>query len=156
MTAVPLRALSTMLTQWIMRSRKTGKAARTGIKLELILGATSIIGLVAIAGLLSFAPTILGENIALGASFLWLLLLVPAFRNAIELHTELLYGHQFMASRVALLAYMGTLKACLITLVFSQTQDFAEIAIWLNVVFGGLYLASALVTYSKLGRGQDR
>lgn len=152
LTAVPLRALSTMLTQWIMRSRQSGQAARTGLKLDLIIGLSSIAGLLAIAGVLSFFPNILGENIALGASFLWMLILVPAFRNAIELHTELLYGHQFMAARVALLAYLGTLKAFLITLVFSQTSAFNEIALWLNLVFGGLYLASALVTYSRLNR----
>ena len=106
----------------------------------------------AIALLLSFAPNILGENIAMGASFLWLILLVPAFRNAIELHTDLLYGHQFMASRVALLAYLGTLKAFMIALVLGHTQDFAEIALLLNVVFGALYLASALVTYARLNK----
>ena len=152
LTAVPLRAFSTMLTQWIMRSRKSGSAARTGLKLDLIIGSTSVMAIIAIAVLLSFAPNILGENIALGASFLWLIVLVPAFRNSIELHTELLYGHQFMASRVVLLAYLGTLKACLIALILGQTQDFTEVAILLNVMFGLLYLASALVTYSRLNR----
>ncbi|MEM7291403.1 MAG: hypothetical protein AAF412_13700, partial [Pseudomonadota bacterium] len=152
LTAVPLRAFSTMLTQWIMRSRKSGGAAKTGLKLDLIIGFTSIVAIVGIAGLLSFAPNILGKNIAMGASFLWLLVLVPAFRNAIELHTDLLYGHQFMAARVALLAYLGTLKALLIAIVLGHTQDFAEVALLLNLVFGALYVASALVTYSRLNR----
>jgi len=152
LTAVPLRAFSTMLTQWIMRSRKFGAAARTGLKLDLVIGLTSVAAIIALAVLLSFAPQILGENIALGASFLWLVALVPAFRNSIELHTELLYGHQFMASRVALLAYLGTLKAFLITLVLGYTKDFTEVAMLLNVMFGMLYVASALVTYSRLNK----
>ncbi|MEP1208706.1 MAG: lipopolysaccharide biosynthesis protein [Rhizobiaceae bacterium] len=152
LTAVPLRAFSTMLTQWIMRSRKSGNAARTGLKLDFLIGVTSVAAIVAIATLLSFAPNLLGENIALGASFLWLVFLVPAFRNSIELHTELLYGHQFMASRVVLLAYLGTLKAFLIALVLGHTKDFAEVALLMNVIFGMLYLASALVTYSRLNR----
>lgn len=152
LTAVPLRAFSTMLTQWIMRSRKSGEAAKTGLKLDLLIGLTSAIALAAIAILLSFAPTILGENIAMGASFLWLVVMVPAFRNAIELHTDLLYGHQFMATRVALLAYLGTMKAFLIALVLGHTGDFGEVALLLNVVFGVLYLVSALVTYSRLNR----
>ena len=152
LTAVPLRAFSTMLTQWIMRSRKSGGAANTGLKLDLIIGLTSIVAIVGIAGLLSFVPNILGQNIAMGASFLWLLVLVPAFRNAIELHTDLLYGHQFMAARVALLAYLGTLKALLIAIVLGHTQEFAEVALLLNLVFGALYIASALVTYSRLNR----
>ncbi|MEP0942517.1 MAG: lipopolysaccharide biosynthesis protein [Rhizobiaceae bacterium] len=152
LTAVPLRAFSTMLTQWIMRGRKSGQAAKTGLKLDMVIGTTSVMAIAAIALLLSFAPTLLGENIAMGAAFLWLVLLVPAFRNAIELHTDLLYGHQFMAARVALLAYLGTLKAFLIALVLGYTNDFGEIALLLNVVFGVLYLASALVTYGRLNR----
>lgn len=152
LTAVPLRAFSTMLTQWIMRSRKFGTTTKTGLKLDFLIGLTSVAAIVAIAILLSFAPDLLGENIALGASFLWLVVLVPAFRNSIELHTELLYGHQFMASRVVLLAYLGTLKAFLIALILGHTDDFAQMALLLNVMFGLLYLASALVTYSRLNR----
>ncbi len=152
LTAVPLRAFSTMLTQWIMRSRKNGAAAKTGLKLDFLIGLSSSAAIIAIAILLSFAPNLLGENIALGASFLWMVILVPAFRNSIELHTELLYGHQFMASRVVLLAYLGTLKAFLIALVLGYTKDFTEVALLLNVMFGLLYIASALVTYSRLNR----
>ena len=69
-----------------------------------------------------------------------------------RLSSFLAFSMSSMASRVVLLAYLGTLKACLIALILGQTQDFTEVAILLNVMFGLLYLASALVTYSRLNR----
>ena len=150
LTAMPLRALSTMLTKWIMRTRRTGNGAKTGLMLDLLIGVTSVGMLAALALFLSFFPAVLGKNIVLGVSFLWLVLLVPAFRNAIELHTDLLYGHQKMAARVWLLVYVGTLKAVLLTALLNYTTNFATVAIWLNVVFAALYGASALVTYVRV------
>ena len=81
-----------------------------------------------------------------------LVLLVPAFRNAIELHTDLLYGHQFMATRVALLGYLVMLKASLLALLLGLLSNVSEVALWLNVVFAVLYVASALVTYDRLSQ----
>ncbi len=147
LTAMPLRALSTMLTQWIMRKRQSRQMASTGLKLDALIAFVSVGALIAIALLLSFFPNFLGKNISLGASYLWLVLLVPAFRNAIELHTDLLYGHERMASRVWLLIYLAITKAALLALILNYTDDFATVAIWLNAAFGLLYLASALAVY---------
>lgn len=150
LTAVPLRALSTMLTQWIMRERKSGKGANTGLQLDAAIAAVSILGLVMLTILLSLAPNLIGENIAMGVSFLWFVLLVPAFRNAIELHTDLLYGHEKMAARVLLLICLGVLKAVLIGALLTQTDDFQKVALWLNGIFAALYGVSALITYRKI------
>jgi len=150
LTAVPLRALSTMLTQWIMRARQAGTSASTGFKLDAAIGIVSVAALLAMALILSFAPNILGKNIAAGASFLWAVALVPAFRNSIELHTDLLYGHERMAARVVLLLYLGFMKATLLAMLLNYTNDFSTIAVWLNVVFAILYAASALITYERV------
>ncbi len=152
LTAIPLRALSTMLTQWIMRARQSRQSAQTGLKLDLAIGASSVVALAVLAFILSLMPNLLGKNISLGASYLWLVLLVPAFRNAIELHTDLLYGHQFMATRVALLGYLVMLKASLLALLLGLLSNVSEVALWLNVVFAVLYVASALVTYDRLSQ----
>ncbi|MGI9357020.1 MAG: lipopolysaccharide biosynthesis protein [Rhizobiaceae bacterium] len=150
LTAMPLRALSTLLTQWIMRSRQTGKPTRHGLLIDLLVGFTSSAALAAAALILWFIPDVVGENITMASAFLPLLLLVPAFRNAIEYHTELLYAHELMGVRVILLIYIGTLKAVLLWSLLGSTTDFATMAIWLNTVFGALWLASALVTYGRL------
>ena len=150
LTAVPLRALSTMLTQWIMRARKSGNAAKTGLKLDLIVGLISVAALLGMALILSFLPNILGENVAMGASYLWTVALVPAFRNSIELHTDLLYGHERMAARVMLLIFLGTMKALLLIWLLGSSNDFQVIAVWLNAVFAILYLASSFVTHGRV------
>ncbi len=147
LTAMPLRALSTMLTQWIMRQRQSRQLAKTGLKLDALIALVSVGAMVAIALLLSFFPNFLGKSISLGASYLWLVLLVPAFRNAIELHTDLLYGHERMASRIWLLIYLAVMKASLLALILYYTTDFATVAVWLNAAFGLLYFVSAIVVY---------
>lgn len=150
LTAMPLRALSTLLIQWIMRSRQAGKPTRHGLLVDLLVGFTSSAALAAAAIILWFIPGIIGDNIAMASAFLPLLLLVPAFRNTIEYHTELLYAHELMSIRVILLTYIGSLKALLLWALLGSTTDFATIALWLNGVFGALWLASALVTYGRL------
>ena len=147
LTAMPLRALSTMLTQWIMRQRQSGQFAKTGLKLDALISFVSVAALITIAILLSFFPNFLGKSISMGAAFLWLILLVPAFRNAVELHTDLLYGHERMASRVYLLIVLALAKAAMLALILSYTNDFATVAVWLNAAFGVLYLISAVVVY---------
>ena len=133
-----------------MRAPKSGKGAQTGLKLDAVIGVSSSAALVGLAVVLSFAPNLLGQNIAQASSYLWLVLLVPAFRNAIELHTDLLYGHERMAARVWLLIYLGVMKATLIALLLAHTGEFGEVAIWLNGVFALLYGASALITYRRI------
>ncbi|MEM8751076.1 MAG: lipopolysaccharide biosynthesis protein [Pseudomonadota bacterium] len=150
LTAMPVRAFNTMLTQWIMRQRKSGGEPLTGLRLDLLIAFVSIAAMAAMAIILSLAPGILGQNIALATSYLWLLLLVPAFRNAIELHTELLYGHERMKQRVLLLAYLTVMKGLLLAVLLGQVEDFHTIALWLNGMFAVLYLVSAIVTYGQV------
>ncbi len=150
LTAMPLRAFSTMMIQWIMHARNEGKDTNIGWKVELLVAATSTVALLAGVVLLSLAPDLMGKNITTATSFLALFLLVPAFRNIIEYHTELLYAHERMAPRVWLLAGLGILKGALLALLLGLTSDFATMALWLNAVFFVLYGVSAYVTYRKV------
>lgn len=147
LTAMPLRALNTLLTQWIMRSRQAGKRTRHGLLVDFAIGFISSAALAAAALILWFIPGIAGQNIAMATGFLPLIILVPAFRNAIEYHTDLLYAHEKMAVRVMLLICVGTLKAILLWALLTWSTDFSAIAPWLNALFAALWLASALVTY---------
>ena len=151
LTAMPMRALATMMIQWIMRARQAGESTKTGFKVEALIAFTSISALLAAVVLLHVLPgEWLGENIVLAASYLALLILVPAFRNIIEYHTELLYAHERMVPRVVLLAYLAVMKGSLLILLLKWTDDFATIALWLNVLFGALYVVSAWVTYKRV------
>lgn len=150
LTAMPFRALNTLLTQWIMRSRQSGKPTRHGLLIDLLIGTMSSAALMAATIILWFVPDIVGKNISMAAVFLPFLLLVPAFRNTIEYHTELLYAHELMQIRVLLLLYIGVMKGTLLYILLSKTADFMTIAIWLNGLFFMLWAVSASVTYSRL------
>ncbi|MDD9909296.1 MAG: lipopolysaccharide biosynthesis protein [Ahrensia sp.] len=156
LTAMPLRALSTLLIQWIMRKRQAGQPTRHGLLIDMGIGLVSSSILAAAAVILWALPGVFGNSIAIAAPFVPLLLLVPAFRNILEYHTELLYAHEMMAIRVVLLIYVGSLKAFLLWMLLGTTSDFAVIAVWLNAVFAVLWLCSALVTYGRLRMERDR
>lgn len=151
LTAIPLRAANTMIVQWIMQTRKGGRRAAAPIIVDVAIAAMSVSALLAMAFFLGLFPTLLGENIAGSLPFLWLILLVPAFRNCIEYHTELLYAHERTGSRVVLLIYLGTLKAGLLSVLLQHTGDFSTVSVWLNAVFACLYVVSAGVTYRLTG-----
>lgn len=78
------------------------------------------------------------------------MLLVPAFRNLVEYHAELLYARERTGSRIVLLCLLTALKAGLISLVMTQFAANEGWAIWMNLVFGLVYLASAGFTYRLL------
>ncbi|MEM9678448.1 MAG: lipopolysaccharide biosynthesis protein [Pseudomonadota bacterium] len=147
LTAIPLRAANTMIVQWIMQNRKGGRSSNTKILVDGAIALMSVCALAAGATTLSFVPSLVGDNIASAVPFLWLALLVPAFRNCIEYHTELLYAHERTGSRVLLLIYLAATKAGLLFILLQSTHDFVQVALWLNAVFALLYCVSAWVTY---------
>ncbi|MEL6751980.1 MAG: lipopolysaccharide biosynthesis protein, partial [Pseudomonadota bacterium] len=135
LTATPMRAMNTMIVQWIMRARQAGGDAHPRWMVDAGIAAMSTAALLALAVLLWLIPDILGESIASASNLLWLVLLVPAFRNAIEFHTELLYAHEAMRERVFLLAGIGAAKAVLLCVIFAYAMDFSTVALRLNAAF---------------------
>lgn len=156
LTAMPLRAMSTMLTQWIMRARQAGRDLDHGLIVDFAIGALSAIALLAVFVLLSIVPGIVGENITRAAELLPFLLLVPAFRNVVEYHTDLLYAYELMGVRVSLLLGLVVLKAALLSLLLGYSANFTADIAWLNGVFAALFVLSALVTYGRLAKANSR
>ena len=151
LTAMPMRAMNIMLVQWIMRRPRGRLEARSTVAVEGGIALTSGAALAAMALTLHVLPAWFGDSIAEAATVLALALAVPAFRNLLEYHTELLYAHRAMATRVALLALLSVLKAAMLALVVAGADDFAGLVVRLNVVFAALWAGSALVTYRRLG-----
>ena len=52
-------------------ARQSRQSAQTGLKLDLAIGASSVVALAVLAFILSLMPNLLGKNISLGASYLW-------------------------------------------------------------------------------------
>jgi len=79
---------------------------------------------------------------------------VPAFRNLVEYHAELLYARERTGSRIALLCLLTALKAALISAVMTRFGASDAWAGWMNLVFGLVYLVSAVFTYGLLARAR--
>jgi hypothetical protein len=135
-----------------MQQRGLGGGAGRRALVEAGIAVISIGGLAAIILLLQPFPSLLGRNVA-QAAFLFLpMLAIPAFRNLVEYHAELLYARELTGSRITLLCALTALKAALITWVMTRFAADNGWVIWLNAVFGAIYLVSALATYRLLGR----
>lgn len=147
LTALPIRAFNTILVQFMMKNRSGVSTIKTRVLIEAAIATISTSGLVALVILLNIAPGVLGNSIGQASGFLVLVLAVPAFRNLVEYHAELLYAREQTMARAVILGLVGMLKAALLILLLGLLHDFAGRAIWLNAVFVLLYLLSAFATY---------
>ncbi|MCU4181229.1 lipopolysaccharide biosynthesis protein [Bosea sp. BH3] len=149
LTAMPVRSFNQMLVQKIMQERGLGGGRRLA-GFEAGIALVSVAGLVAVILALMPFPGLLGRNVSQAAYLFAPMLLVPAFRNLVEYHAELLYARERTGSRILLLALLTALKAGLITLVMTRFAAGDEWAGWMNLVFGLVYLVSAGFTYPLL------
>lgn len=150
LTAMPVRSFNQMLVQKIMQQRGLGGGFRRRALIEAGIALVSIGGLAAIIVVLKPFPGALGRNVSEAAYLFLPMLAVPAFRNLVEYHAELLYARERTGSRIALLCAATGLKAALLSFVLTRYPDDGDWALWLNGVFGLVYLLSAAVTYRLL------
>lgn len=153
LTAMPVRSFNQMLVQKIMQDRGIGGFKRLAAY-EAGIALVSIAGLVAVIIALKPFPHLLGRNVSEAAYLFAPMLLVPAFRNLVEYHAELLYARERTGSRIALLCLLTAIKAGLISLVMTRFPEAASWAAGMNLVFGVVYLASAGFTYTLLAQGR--
>lgn len=167
LTAIPLRAMMTLLVQRIMRERgsldlrqagsRRGGSWRAWAALEGGVFAVSVLAMSALALILNLRPGLLGENVAIAAPFVALVLLVPGFRNLVEFHSEVLYAFERAGDRLVQLTLVGAGKAALLVALLGALGTFGPVALWLNAAFAALYVVSALYTYGRLrGKGFSR
>ncbi len=150
LTALPVRSFLTILTQRLMRAPKFLDRLKVRIGLELLVAGVSTAGLLALVAVLAVFPNALGKNVAEATPILALVLAVPALRNLLEYHSELLYATGRTVVRTLILALLGASKAGLLALLLVQgleTRSWVEL---INLVFVALYLISALMTYRAL------
>ncbi len=155
LTAIPVRSFNMLLIQKIMRQRN-GLKPGTKILFEIGIGVISVLGLAVLAIALNIEPGILGKNIGSAAMFIPLVLMIPAFRNLIEYHAELLYAREKMTARIIILAIVGLLKVALLMLVLNWFEEFSQRALAFNFVFAALYITSAVATYGVVLRNRNK
>lgn len=152
LTAMPVRTFSTILTQRLMRRPELMNTLkiRVGFEVGVFLVSTAAIAFIALV--LYIKPNILGENVAQIAPYMAVVLLVPAFRNLIEYQAELLYGRGQSYQRLINYTIIGLLKAVLLVWLLRSFQAPDDWMIWINGVFGALYLTSAVLCYKSLSK----
>jgi O-antigen/teichoic acid export membrane protein len=151
LTAIPVRSFNQMLVQRTMRAQGEGASIRKRALVEGGVAIVSTLGMLAFIVLLWPDPAFLGSNIARAAPVLAPMLLIPAFRNLTELHGELLYAREMVATRLGLLCALTALKLGLMALLISGKPEIMDWALPLTVVFALAYALSAAVTYGRLG-----
>lgn len=152
LTAMPVRSFNQMLVQKIMRERAVAGGWRRLALTEAGIAAISVAGLLAFIVLLALFPTILGRNVAEASALFLPLLLVPAFRNLVEYHAELLYARELTGARIVLLCAVAGLKALLMVWAMRGATPDGSWALSLNLVFGAAWLLSAVFTYRLFAR----
>lgn len=150
LTAIPIRAFIMLLVQSAMRKPQLldRKWVRGGIECGIF--ALSTLGLAFLAAVLAIFPDLLGQNIGEVAPILGFALFIPAFRNLIEYQAELLYARGRTVIRAGNLAVLAVAKGVLLWLLLRLHSEPDGILIWLNAVFGALYLLSFTLTYSSI------
>ncbi len=149
-TAMPVRVFNQLAMQDVMTRRGVAFQPGRMMLTEFGIGIVSVASLAGLAGLLWISPDLLGRNIGSAAALFPLLIAVPAFRNLIEYHAELLYGLQRTELRALLLGTIAVFKALLIWLAIQLAGGELGWAIWLNGIFVILYGLSATATYTAI------
>jgi O-antigen/teichoic acid export membrane protein len=155
LTAIPVRSFSQLLAQRTMRDRSGVIRPARQAAIEAAVAAVSIGGLAGLIAIMQLAPDgAFGGNIGRAAPVLPLLILIPAFRNLIEIHGDMLYAREIVFGRLAtLLVLMGLkfgLMAALIDGAGGAQVGIEAWALQLNGVFAAVYAASALATYGLI------
>lgn len=150
LTALPIRTFSMMLVQKMMRAPELLARLRMRVGIEASIFAVSTLAFCLLVLILVIWPDALGQKVAASASFAVFALFVPAMRNLVEYHAELLFARGQTLVRVLNLALLTGVKAVLLTGTLSTAEDTRQLILDLNFVFAALYLASALLTYSLM------
>lgn len=151
LTALPIRSFNTILVQKLMQSPDMLRSLKVRVLIEAGLMIVSVAGLATLAFLLHLYPNALGRNVAPVAELLPLVLLVPGFRNLAEYQGELMYARGQSWLRTLCLALLTLSKAGLIALLLNSfAHEGQDWIVALNGVFAGLYVISAIFTYSSL------
>jgi O-antigen/teichoic acid export membrane protein len=150
LTAIPIRTFNMMLVQKLMRDNSVLLSFKRRIGMEVGLFVVSTIGFTVLAGFLQVFPNALGKNVSSVTNLLFLVLLVPGFRNLVEYHAELLYARRQTGLRAINLGILACAKAVLLATIFANTSQQADWLAHLNFVYAMIWIASVALTYSAM------
>jgi O-antigen/teichoic acid export membrane protein len=152
LTAVPVRAYNQLAMQKVMtdRGHRLGLWGRVGT--EAAIAAISTCAIVGVIVLFWIRPDALGRNVQTASALFLPLLAVPALRNLIEYHAELLYGVGRTGVRAGVLALIAILKASMLHAAIATAGAADGWLTSVNWIFLAAYALSAVVAYQFVRR----
>jgi O-antigen/teichoic acid export membrane protein len=144
LTAIPVRSFNQLIVQKLMRA-KTALHRNRRITIEAAIAIVSIGGLIAVIVLLLIWPAALGKNVATAGALFPYLLLVPAFRNLTEYHSELIYAAEMGGRRIIHLLLLALLRLGGIAVLIVIMATIETWAIWLNPLYAASYGVSLVL-----------
>lgn len=155
-TSVPFRTFYVLYSRKLIAEKTARDIVRRGLKVEAIIATLSTLAMIAVVAALYLRPQMLGQNVAIAAQLFSMMLLVPAFKNLLEFHSELFFIYQRMISRaIVSLSLVAIKAAALVALVSAFAADTAW-GSWLNLLYFALYLLSAVVVYRVVSSPRKR
>jgi O-antigen/teichoic acid export membrane protein len=155
-TTIPFRSFYVLYTRKLFGEGHRHVPLGRYLTLEGLIAAASTLCFLALIAVLAVWPNLLGANIALAASFFALLLAVPAFKNLLEFHGELFFVYQRMTPRAVIAVTLVALNAGSLVFLLTSVGGAAELGLWLNVTYAGLYLLSAAAVYWFISQERRR
>lgn len=153
LTAVPLRPMYMMYSRKLIQAGRVTKALlRESMRIEVIIAAVSTSGLLALIALLSIWPNILGANVSAAYGMLTIVLVVPAVRNLLEFHSELLFGFGNLGLRAAITGTLVLIKALAVAALITLWPAPEAWTLGLNAASALIYGLSFLAVYGLLTR----
>jgi O-antigen/teichoic acid export membrane protein len=146
-TSVPIRTFYVLYSRKLILERRALNQIRRSMGVETAIALTSTIAFAGLLTTLWIWPNLLGHNVASVVPLLGVLLAVPAFKNLLEYHSELFFAYQQMTVRAVLATSQVALKAAALALLLLCFGSIAEWGIWLNAIYIGLYVLSAVIVY---------
>ena len=155
-TSVPIRSFYVLYTRKLIIEGRSRSRIGRSFSVEMIIGLISTAAFAALLTVLSIWPGLLGHNVASATQLFGVLLVVPAFKNLLEYHSELFFVYQHMTIRALLATSLVGLKAAALALLLVAFDGIAQWGVWLNAVYFGLYVLSAAAVYRLIFKNGDR
>jgi O-antigen/teichoic acid export membrane protein len=155
-TSVPIRSFYVLYSRKLIIEGRGRNQIGRSLGVEMMIALISTAAFAALLTVLSIWPDMLGHNVASATQLFAVLLAVPAFKNLLEYHSELFFVYQHMTIRAALATSLVALKAAALALLLVCFDGIAQWGIWLNGVYVGLYVLSAIAVYSLIFRREGR
>jgi O-antigen/teichoic acid export membrane protein len=155
-TTVPFRTFYVLYSRKLIGERDSSDILRRGLRVEAIIAVLSTLAMIALVTILTIWPDLLGRNVAVAAQLFGVMIAVPAFKNLLEFHSELFFAYQRMTARAIVSISLVAIKAGALALLLNLFNDYAHWGFWLNFLYLGLYVLSAVVVYRTVSRQKNR